>query len=317
MAEELLALAERYQSSEYYLIGHRALGDTLYHLGEFVSAHAHLEQGIALYDTDQHRSYALVYGQDPLMGCRIFAANTLWKLGYPDQALQHTEAAVSWSEQLAHPFSLVFALQFSAVIHARRREWQAVVEQTQRSLALCLEQGFTQLASAATRIQNQALIMQGNKERMAQMRQGIVTRQAIGARTRPGSYAQLADVHRITGKSEEGLSIVVRGLEVSDETGERLYDAELNRLKGELLLFPDSGHEAEAEADFQRALNIARLQQAKSFELRAAMSLSRLWRRQGKCTEARELLAPVYNWFTEGFDTADLKDAKLLLDGLT
>jgi len=316
LAEQLLTVAQRYQDPGYLLMAHRALGDTFYWLGEFAPARAHLEQGIALYNVDHHRSYAFLYGQDPLMGCQVYAAQVLWMLGYPDQAVRLSDAAVTWAQEFAHPFSLVFALQYSAIVHARRREWQAVLERTETVLPLCAEQGFTQWVATATITQSWALVMQRKKEGIEQMRQGLTARQQTGARTRPSLLTNLAEAYHITGQVEEGLRLVVEGLTVADETGERYSEAELHRLKGELLRSLALSNDIEAETCFHRALDIARHQQAKSWELRAATSLARLWQSQAKRQDACDLLAPVYGWFTEGFDTADLQEAKALLEEL-
>ena len=299
------------------MIGHRALGDTLSWLGEFVAARTHLESGIALYDFDRHHTYAFLYGQDPLMGCRAYAARVLWILGYPDQALQQSEAAVTVAQQLAHPFSLGFALNYAADQHGLRREWQAVLDRADMLLALCAEQEFAQWAAQARIHQSRALVMQGNKEAMARVRQGIIERQKTGARTRTVTLVQLAELHLVLRQAEEALHVVVEGLAVSDETGERWMDAELYRLKGESWLALSGEHHPEAESCFHQALDLSRVQQAKSWELRAATSLARLWQQQGKRIEAYELLAPVYNWFSEGFDTADMQEAKAILERLS
>ena len=166
-------------------------------------------------------------------------------------------------------------------------------------------------------MQGEVRLMQGDKEGITQIRQGIAAREATGARTRPAFYVQMAEAYRIIGKGEEGLNIVVRGLAVSDETGERSHDAELNRLKGQILLQQSLDNATDAESCFQTAISIAQHQSAKSWELRAATSLAKLWQSQGKRDEARELLEPVCSWFTESHDTADLKDAKALLDELS
>ena len=317
LAEELLALAQRHQDPGYLLMGHRALGDTLSWLGEFVAARTHLEAGIALYDFDQHHTYAFLYGQDPLMGCRAYAARVLWILGYPDQALQQSEAAVTVAQQLAHPFSLGFALNYAADQHGLRREWQAVLDRADMLLALCAVQEFAQWAAQARIHQSRALVMQGNQEAMARVRQGIIERQNTGARTRTVTLVQLAELHLVLRQAEEALHVVVEGLAVSDETGERWMDAELYRLKGESWLALSGEHHPEAESCFHQALDLSRVQQAKSWELRAATSLARLWQQQGKRIEAYELLAPVYNWFSEGFDTADMQEAKAFLERLS
>ena len=188
-------------------------------------------------------------------------------------------------------------------------------------MALATEQGFAQQVALATIGRDWALAAQGQgTEGTAQMRQDLTAHRATGAeQSRPYNLALLAEAYGSVGQPAEGLALLAEALTTVDRTGERGWEAELYRLKGELLLAQvgESQEVSEAETCFQQALAVAQRQQAKSWELRAAMSLSRLWQHQGKRAEARELLAPVYGWFTEGFDTADLQEAKTLLDALS
>jgi predicted ATPase len=212
-------------------------------------------------------------------------ARELWYVGFPEQALQHSQAARTLAQEVAHPFSLAQALVFAATVHQGRREVLAAHERAEAATTLATEQGFAQWVARGTVLHGWALAMQGQGEvGLAAMRQGLA--------------AELA------------------ALAVLDTTELRYYAAELSRLQGVLLpqqAVPDT---AQAAACFHQALDVARQQQAKSFELRAATSLARLWRQQGKRAEARELLAPIYRWFTEGFDTLDLQEAKALLEEL-
>ena len=171
LAEELLDLAQRNQNPAV-LMGYRALGDTLSWLGEFVTARTYLEQGIALYKVDHHGNYAFVYGQDPLMGCQVYLARVLWALGYPDQALQISDQAITWSQQFAHPFSLAFALLSASSNHWQRREWRASLERAGAATALCTEQGFAQFRAQSATMYSQILAMQGDEEAMDQVHQG-------------------------------------------------------------------------------------------------------------------------------------------------
>jgi predicted ATPase len=275
-----------------------------------------LEQGIGLYNPTQHRSHAFLYGQDPGVACRSYAAYALWLLGYPDQALQRSQEALILAQELAHPFSLAYALNWAAWLHQLRREGQAVQERAEAAIALSHSQEFALWLAGGTILQGWALAEQGQGgEGIAQMRQGVAAWRATGAEfMRPYFGALLAEAYKKAGQAEAGLTLLAKALVVVERTGERFYEAELHRLKGELLLARSAEHDTGAETCFHQALNVARLQQAKSLELRSAMSLSRLWQLQGKRTEARELLTPVYGWFTEGFDTADLQEAKALLD---
>jgi adenylate cyclase len=318
LAEQLLTLAQRQQDPALILQGHRALGDTLFWRGEFASALAHLEQGIALYDPQQHRAHAFLYGQDPGMGCLVYAALVLWVLGYPDQALRRSHEALTLVQGLSHPFSLGFALNYSGRIHSLRREWHVAQKRADALIALSTEQGFAQLLASGTSSRGWALAMQGQGEAgIAQMRQsGSAYRTTGGQLGRPRQLANLAEAYGKAGQSDEGLAVLAEALALVDKNEDRWYEAELHRLKGELLLAQSPNNHIEAESCFHQALSIAQSQQAKSLELRAATSLSRLWQQQGKRAEARQLLAEVYGWFTEGFDTKDLQEAKALLDTL-
>jgi len=317
LAEQLLTLAHCQHDPALVLQGHRALGDTLCWLGEFVSALAHLEQGIALYDPQQHHAHAFLYGQDPGMGCRIYAAWVLWIRGYPDQALRRSREALSLAQELSHPFSMALTLALTATFERLRREWQVLQERTEALLGLAAEQGFAQLVGEAFLHQGWIEVTQGHTEEgTAQIRQGITARETTGAVVRTHFLALLVEAYRQGGQVEQGLNTIAEALSGVDKTGERFYAAELHRLKGELLLQQSSDNATEAESCFHQAISIAQSQQAKSWELRAATSLAQLWQSQGKRDEALQLLAPVYNWFTEGFDTADLIDAKALLEEL-
>jgi predicted ATPase len=319
LGEQLLTLAQRQHDPELLLQAHRALGDSLFYLGEFVPACAHLEQGIALYNPQQYRNHAFLYGQDPGMGCRIFAARTLWILGYPDQALQWSHEAITLARELLHPFSLAYALIRAARLHEFRGEWQAAQGQAEALIALAREQGFAQVLAIGLIQWGSVLAAQGHaQEGITQIRQGLAAHRTTGAElTRPFYLALLAEAYRTRGQPEEGLRVLAEAVAAAHNFGERWYEAERYRLKGDLLEALSADHQAEAETCFHQALDVARHQQAKSWELRTATSLSRLWQQQGKREAARELLAPVYGWFTEGFDTADLQEARALLETLS
>jgi predicted ATPase len=335
-AEELLRLVNRQQAPALFMEAHEALGLTLTYLGEFAVAHRHLEQSLALYDPTQHRSLAFLHGQDHGVVCLSFAAWVLWLLGYPDQALQRSQEALSLAQELSHPFSRAFALNFATLLRLYRREGQVAQAQAETLITLSVEQSFALYCAHGTILRGGALAVQGQGEAgMAQMLQGLEALQATGAvLRRPYYLAVLAEVYGRQQQAREGLTLLTTALEVVHKRAERIHEAELYRLKGELLLQQWQGLgstvpvanpqpltlsppvEVEAEACFLKALDVARHQQAKSWELRAAVSLGRLWRQQGKRQEACELLAPIYDWFTEGFDTADLQEAKALLEAL-
>jgi predicted ATPase len=304
-------------------------------MGELVLARTHFEQALALYDLQQHRSYASLYGQDPGVDCRAWAADTLWYLGYPDQALRQGQQALTLAQELSHPFSLAFALYHAAVGHQFRREVSLAHERAEALLALAREYEFPLWLACGTIPWGWVLAEQGRgEEGVAQLRQGLVALRATGADCwRTVLLATQAEVHGKVGQAAEGLSVVAEALAAADKTGERFWEAELYRLKGELTLAqfrvqtsqesqltdlrslpPDP--QAEAEGCFLKGIEVARKQQAKSWELRARTSLARLWQHQGKKAEAHAMLAEIYGWFTEGFDTKDLQEAQALLDEL-
>jgi predicted ATPase len=337
LGEQLLRLAHSVQDPSLLLEAHVILGNTLLWLGEFASAQAHLEQGTALYDPQQHHSHVFVYGHDPGMWCLSFLAWTLWYLGYPDQARKKMDEALAIAHELAHPFSLAFALLFAADVHQLCRERQAVQNRVEALMTLSSEQGFPFWLARGTIPRGWVLVDQGQEEEgTAYMRQGLAAYQATGAGlNQPYYLALLAEAYGKMGQTTEGLTVLAEVQAIVENTRERHYQAELYRLRGQLTLqkfqvssskfqvppstqypIPSTHAEAEAEACFLKAIEIARHQQAKSLELRAVMSLSRLWQSQGKQQEAHELLAEIYGWFTEGFDTKDLQEAQALLTEL-
>jgi predicted ATPase len=318
LGEQILTLAEQVQDAAMLVVVHRILGSKLFYAGAVADAHTHFAQGIALYDSQQHHVAGLLYGEDDRVACRSFAARTLWFLGYPDQGLAQSQQGVTLAQQRAHPLSLDSALRQAAMFHQFRREVRVAQERAEASIRLATEQGLPYWIAFGTLLRGWALTHQGQAQAgVEQMHQGLTAWRANGAEIqRPYFLALLAEAYGTMGQPETGLTMLAEALTVVDKTGERWYEAEIHRLKGELLLQQSSSNQAEAETCFHHALEIARNQQAKSLELRAVMSLSRLWQQQGKRQEAHDLLAPVYEWFTEGFDTLDLMDAKALLEAL-
>jgi predicted ATPase len=278
----------------------------------------YVEQGLALYDARQHHALAFRYGIDLGVFFLSEAARTLWLLGFPEQASTSIREALTLARTLAHPFSLAFALHWATTIHQWRREAPAAQEQAEASMAFSREQGFALWVPGGTVLRGWALTEQGQiEEGITQMRQGMTAWQATGAEVdRPYYLVLLAEGYGKAAQAEAGLHVLAEALTVVDAIEERYYEAELYRLQGVLLLACSTEHDTEAETCFRHALDIARRQQAKSWELRAAMSLAQLWQQQGKRDAARQLLAPIYGWFTEGFDTTDLQEAKVLLDEL-
>jgi class 3 adenylate cyclase/predicted ATPase len=319
LGKEFLGLAQQRQDPLLLVEGHRMLGNTAYWQGELAQAKVHVQAALTLYDPEQHRAHAVRYGSDSGVICGVLEALTLWMLGYPGQAWQDMKETLALARRLAHPFSLAQALHFSALLHQLRREPQAARAQAEAELALCTEQDITHYHAWGLLPWGWALAEQGQvAEGIAQIRQGFAGWRATGAGTVwPLFLVVLAEACGKGGQNDEGLRALEEALEAVQTKEERLYEAEVYRLKGELLLQRSAAQQEEAVACFQQALAVARRQQAKSWELRAAVSLSRLWQRQGKQANARELLAPIYSWFTEGFDTADLHEAKALLEKLS
>jgi predicted ATPase len=317
LREQLLALAQRQQDPACLLHAHLGLGAVLFWRGELAKARAHLEQGIRLYDAQPLHSPAFA-GDDPGVCGRRLAAIALGLLGYPEQAVQRSHEALTLAQELSHPFSLTFALGQGAMLHQFRREVQATRERVEAVMALAHEQGFQRWEAWGTTLRGWTLVEQGQAaEGIVQIRQGLAAWQTAGQELgRPSFLAMLAEACGKAGQTEAGLAVLAEALAVVEKTGQRDCEAELYRLKGELLLARAIPEAQPAEACLQQALAVVRRQQAKSLELRAAMSLARLWQCQGKHAEAYDLLAPIYDWFIEGFDTADLQEAKALLEAL-
>jgi predicted ATPase len=288
-------------------------------LGEYAAAWTHLERGIACTDPTAERTLALHHGVAPGVRCLAIAANVLWCRGYPAQAMRRSQEALALAQALAHPYSLALAQFWMVYLHCRRREAPAVQAQADTLLSLATAQGFPLWVGLATCWRGWALAMQGQREMgLAQLHEGIAAILAVGQElVRPSGFVLLAEVAGHTDQVGEGLRFLAEALTAFQASGRGDGLVEVHRLQGELLLRQGPRPQwVEAEACFQQALAVARQQQAKSWELRAALSLSHLWQQQGKRTEARALLAPIYNWFTEGFDTADLQAARVLLKEL-
>jgi class 3 adenylate cyclase/tetratricopeptide (TPR) repeat protein len=348
LGEEIMDLARRTQSVPLLLRAHLALGQTLMHLAEFSAARLNLEEGIALSTPSKWSTRAM---PDPGVACYLWGSVVLWMLGYPTQALQRAREALSRAREQPQPFNSAYALIVVAMLHYARREGQEVQERAETAIALAEKHGFTyllalgQILRGRARVDSSHLSSEQQQEEIAQMRRGLASSLNTGAAIlQPYWLALLAEAYGKGGQAQEGLHVLAEALVVVCKTGECICESELYRLKGELTLqqsraslglvqdksqasqdqsedtaprplTPNS--QAEAEECFLKAIEIARHQQAKSLELRATVSLARLWQQQGKKAEARQMLAEIYGWFTEGFDTKDLQEAKALLAELT
>jgi adenylate cyclase len=320
LSKKLLSIAATAKDPALLLQAHHELWANLTELGELTSARTHLEQGFVLYDSEKHRHHAFLYGgHDPGVCCGYHAAEVLWLLGYPDHALRRSKDSLALARELSHPSTMSFALSWAAWFHQYRGESSAVRARVEEGMTLATDQGFSSRRVQTPFLQGWLLVEEGHEQagitEMAKILAADRTR-GVSGRWSAQYAALLADAYRKSGRTIEGLRVVTEEQSRVHNSGARFYQAEVHRLKGELLLAQVAADEQEAEACFQNALKIARGQSAKSLELRAAMSLSRLWLRQGKNAEAKNLLAEVYGWFTEGFDTADLKQAKALLQDL-
>jgi predicted ATPase len=324
-AERLLTLAQRLGDRIYQLEAHRALGTTLFFRGQLPAALAHLQQAMALYEPEPPQMSSVL--GDPQVSCLIYAARALWCLGYPDQSLARGQQALALAQRLSHPYNLVWSQSFISDLYHLRGEDDVALTLIDASLVRASEQGLPYWEARGYVMRGLLLAKRGcTQEGIVQMRQGLGAMQTTGAELNRAYFlAQLAEAHAHAGEPNAGLDAVTEAFELVARGGERWWEAELHRLRGELLWGSTDLNDrtqshipsaAEVEGCFQQALTIAHQQQVRALELRAAMSLGRLWRSQGKSAEARQLLVEIYNWFTEGFDTADLQAAKALLDEL-
>ena len=317
LGERLRNLTRSQDDPARLLLVQQALGQTLFFLGESISARTHLEQAIALYDSEQHHTLAFRYGQDSGVVCRGYLAWDLWLLGYPDQAVQKSHEALARAQERTHPFSLAFASCFAAALHQFRRDAAAVQECARTTMALASEQGFPLYLALGTILWGWAFTAGEREAGILQMQQGLDMSRTVGnALALPHFPTMLAEAYGAVGQAEEGLAVLEVAMAAVQKSQARFYEAEIYRLKGDLLLQHAVPETSQAVACFHHALNVAHSQQAKSLELRAATSLGRRWQQQGKRDEARALLVPIYGWFSEGFDTADLQEAKALLEEL-
>jgi predicted ATPase len=319
LAEQLLRRAQSAHDPGLLTYAQAARGATSYLMGEFLPARKHLENAITLYDPERHRPLAFRYGgRDAGISCLSYAAWTLWQLGYPDQALKRGNEALALAQALSHPFSLGFAGVFVGVLRQYRREARAAQETAESVIALSAECGLGSFWHFATVLRGWAMAEQGsNEEGIAQLQEGLSASRAMGEEVLRLYYLCLLEACMDTGRPDDRLNALTEALAAANEKEIRFYEAETHRLKGELLLRRDDSNAAEAQSCYERAIETARKQSAKSLELRATTSLARLLAKQGRRDEARTMLAEIYGWFTEGFDTADLKDAKALLDELS
>lgn len=325
LGEQLFALAQRLEDEGLLGVAHFVLGATLFSLGELPAARDHLEQALALCNAQRHGRLRAI--------CLAFTGRVLWTLGYPDQALQRNLEARALARELGHPLASVVTSCLAALLRIVRGEVPEAQQRAEETMKLSVERGFPHWEAQAMAIRGWALAQQGQEEEgIAQIHEGIRAYQETGAQLgRSMLLGLLAQTYRNMGRLEEGLTLAEEALALARATGQQAQEVWLSWLKGEFLLEYHSPKvkrttadsrssqgncQTEAEAHFQHALDLARRQQAKSLELQVVIRLSRLWQQQGKKAQARQMLTEIYSWFTEGFDTVDLREARTLLEEL-
>jgi predicted ATPase len=314
-----LAVAQKQGMPVPIMIGHRILAVSLLFTGDFAAARSHLDQAIALYDPVEHRPLTMRFGQDGRVSSFSFRALPLWLLGYPDAAETDIGLAVKEACEIGHAATLMLALGITNYTHLICGNHVAANTFADKLLVLAEEKGAS-LRRAEAMFQRGGAFALTDKvsDALNMITAGVTAWRATGATVwTPLHMSFLANAHAELGHFGEARRCIDEAMTAVETSREKWCDAEVNRIAGEVALKSPERDAAKAEEYFERSLAIAHAQQAKSWELRAAMSLARLWRGQGKVQQARDLLAPVYGWFTEGFDTPDLKEAKVLLEELT
>jgi len=314
-ADKLLALAQRLGADDLILEGHHAKWGASLWCGEFAAADLHTQQGILRYDCTRHRTLAFTFsGHDPGVCAHMCRGINMALLGFPQQAMKLGAEAVTLARSLSHPFSLAHALWHSAIALQVGRQTQICRDVATELFALAREHNFPTMSTGMF-FSGWATADGGELEQgIALMEQGLALHSAVRHLNRPYMLAILASAKADLGKPGEGLELLEDALASTKVSGERWWEAELHRLRGRLLVA--RGQHDEGEACFRRAIEVSRGQRARMLELRASTSLARLWSDRGRNVEACELLAPIYGWFTEGFETPDLREAKILLDSL-
>ena len=318
LARQILALAERQKATFPRMLGNSRMGMSLFVTGDIVAGKAYLDQALALYDPAEHRPLATRFGLDVGVTTLPFRALTLWTLGYPDAALADAQLSLKSARETSHAATLMFALNYAGVMHICRRNHMEATAQAEELIALAEEKSAVFWTAFGKMLQGSGLAMIGHAlEAIDMLTAGLAAYRSTGAKAFiPFNLLYLTRAYAELDQFDDAWRCIGEAMTIVETTKQRWFEAEAIRVAGEIILLSPERDLAKAEAYFERALTVARQQQAKSWELRAAMSMARLWRDQGKPQQARELLAPVYGWFTEGFDTLDLKEAKTLLEDL-
>src|ERR1700691_1952300 len=318
LAGQFMALAEQQGATAPLMIGHRIVGTSLLHTGDFAKARGHYDQGIALYDPAEHRSLAMRFGQDSGVGLLGFRSWILWFLGYPQAAQADAEHALQNAREIGHAGTLMYALGVTTLTRILCGNYVAASLQAEELVSLADEKGSLYWKANAMLQRGCLLALTGEAADAVQVITSAHTawRSTGSAMYEPMWLSYLATAYAVLGRFDEAWHYIGEAIAAVAITKEAIVEADINRIAGEIALMSPEPDAAKAEAYFERALAVACAQQAKSWELRASVSLARLRRDQGRRNEARDLLAPVYHWFTEGFDTRDLKEAKGLLNEL-
>jgi predicted ATPase len=319
LAAQFLALAEKQRATVPLMIGHRLMGSSLSHTGDIVEGRGHLDQALALYDPAEHRPLATRFGQDIAVSILNYRSFALWSLGYPEAALRDADDALRNAREIGQAATLMFALYYAVLPYTLCGNRAAAAAQAQELVALAEEKGSLFWKATGMNHQGCVLAVTGRASGAIEMLiSGIAAQRTTGATLwMPFFLPHLARAHAELGQFEAARRCLGEAMTAAETTKEKWCEAEIYRTAGEITLMSPEPDAAKAQAHFERAIAIARAQKAKSWELRAATSLARLRRNQGKRQQARDLLAPILGWFTEGLDTADLKEAKTLLDQLT
>jgi class 3 adenylate cyclase/predicted ATPase len=318
LAAHFLALAERQGATAPLMVGQRLMGPSLLYSGDIAEGRKHLDRGIALYDPAEHRPLATRFAVDIRVGLLFFRSMALWMLGYPEAALADARHSISDAREIGQAASLMVALSVTSWTHIFRGSYASSTAQSDELVPLADKKGALTWKADGITFQGCVLALTGHASDAVEMIAfGIAARRSTGTSIFVAlQLSFLAKAYAELGKFDDARRSISEAIAAIETANERWCEAEVNREAGEIALKSPEPDAAKAEAHFERALAVARAQQAKSWELRAATSMARLWRDQGKRDAARELLAPVYGWFTEGFDTLDLKEAKALLDAL-
>jgi class 3 adenylate cyclase/predicted ATPase len=318
LAAQFLALAEEQRATVPLMIGHRLMGCSLLLTGELADGRAHLDHAIAFYDPAEHRPLATRFGQDVRVITLSYQSWALWLLGYPEAALKNSDDALKNAREMGQAATLMLALYFAVMPNTLCGNHAAAAAHAQELVALAEEKGSLFWKANVIEMQGGALALTGKAQDAVQtIISGTTARRATGTTVfMPWSLSCLAIAYAKLGQHDDAWCRIGEAMAAAETTKEKWCEVEIHRTRGEIALMSPERDVAKAQACFERALAVARAQQAKSWELRAAMSMARLWRDQGKREEGRELLAPIYGWFTEGFETLDLKEAKALLDEL-